>query len=187
MSGWSWGLLLALVGTGCGREPVGATPAEAAPAPLPDAALVDEQGKAVRFAEIVGGRVAVVNAFFTSCKEICPTMAATLAGVADGLGARLGDDVVMVSLSLDPATDTPERLRTFAAAHGGRPGWRFLTGDRAEVLGLLDALGLGGVPKDQHAPVLLIGAPGRTAWTRASGFSDPSVVVGQAIALADGG
>lgn len=178
--------VLAAGAAGCMDQPAAAPRDESAPAALPDARLIDEEGHRVRFTEVVGDRVAVVNAFFTSCKEICPAMAATLAGVADGLGSHLGDDVVMISLSLDPETDTPERLRAFAAQHGGRPGWRFMTGDRVEVARLLDRLGLGGVQKEQHTPVFLVGAPGRTAWTRASGFSDPAVVVRQVLALVDG-
>jgi protein SCO1/2 len=188
----SWTGAIALVWLGCAPQPEAEqTPAGAGSRPQVvgtaalDATLVDQDGHEVQLAELVAGKVAVMNAFFTSCEQICPMTAATLSAVADGLGPRLGTDIVMVSLSLDPTTDTPERLHAFATKHGGRPGWRFLTGDRVVLARLVDRLGLGAAVKEAHSPVLSFGAPGRTAWSRASGISDPAVVVGQILAVAE--
>jgi protein SCO1/2 len=80
--------------------------------------------------EMLAGKPWVADFVFTRCPTICPRMTERLAA----LQPRLGDRVHLVSLSVDPAFDTPDRLRAFAAAHGAAsPRWHFLTGDTAAV------------------------------------------------------
>ncbi len=80
--------------------------------------------------ETLAGRPWVADFIFTRCPTVCPLMTERLAA----LQPRLGERVHLVSVSVDPDFDTPERLRAFAVEHGAAsPRWHFLTGDTASV------------------------------------------------------
>src|SRR5918997_7020658 len=97
-----------------------------------DVELLDQDGKKVRFyTDVLKGKTVVVNAFFTTCTSVCPPMNRSFEKIQEALGDRLGKDVFLVSLTVDPATDTPARLKEYAAKFHARPGWAFLTGKKA--------------------------------------------------------
>lgn len=80
--------------------------------------------------EVLAGKPWVADFIFTRCPTVCPLMTERLSALAPQLGPR----VHLVSVSVDPDFDTPERLRDFAQAHGATlPRWHFLTGDSASV------------------------------------------------------
>jgi protein SCO1 len=80
--------------------------------------------------ETLHGKAWVADFIFTRCPTVCPLMTERLAAVEP----RLGQKVDLVSLSVDPDYDTPERLRAFAKEHGAAtPRWHFLTGDSKDV------------------------------------------------------
>ena len=101
----------------------------------PPFALLDQEADSVRSADL-RGTVWVVNFFFTNCTGVCPLVNARMALVRDSLQARslLGRDVRLISISVDPARDTPPVLREYADAFGGSPSgeWAFLTGSPPE-------------------------------------------------------
>ena len=102
---------------------------------VPDFTLVDQEGDTLRAADL-GGSVWAVNVFFSNCHGVCPRVNARMARVAETLRERglLGDEMRLVSISVDPARDTPPVLREYARAFGGAPPreWAFLTGSRAD-------------------------------------------------------
>jgi protein SCO1/2 len=162
----------------CHAEPA-AAPRATAPAQVRvvDAALRDHRGEGVRFADALGDGVVVIDFVFTSCTTICPVLSATFAQVQERLGPRLGSEVRLLSLTLDPARDTPDRLAAYAAKHGAKPGWAWLTGDADQMKSVLQ--GLGGWTPDftRHPPAVLVGDPARGVWTRINGFVDPAQIV----------
>ncbi|AKT37624.1 SCO family protein [Chondromyces crocatus] len=140
---------------------------------VPDEELLDQDGQAVRLQELARDRVLVVNFVFTACTTICAPMTRIFAKLQGELGDALERDVRLVSISLDPAVDTPERLTRFAEPYERRKGWSFLTGSREKVYRVLDGLG-GRVPMPaQHTPVTLIGSAGKGRWTRIDGIAPP--------------
>ncbi len=128
---WLWTAFLALVMT----LPV-LRSALPPPAPLPpvlgtvpDFRLVDQTGAPFGLDRLTG-RVWIADVVFTRCPDVCPQMTERLVGVHHALG----DEADVVSLSVDPTYDTPERLAAFARAHGAdSPRWHFLTGDSQQV------------------------------------------------------
>jgi protein SCO1/2 len=154
------------------------SPARTAAAPVPDEPLVDQDGRALRlYSDVMKGRVVAVSFIFTTCTTICSPMTAVLARVQDRLGARLGKDVALVSITLDPEHDDPARLKAFADKFRRRPGWTFLTGEPDRVRRALRALGAKDGPKEAHAPILLVGDPAAGRWKRLSGFAPPQQIV----------
>jgi protein SCO1/2 len=128
---WLWTGFLALVMA----VPVlrSVVPAPLPPPPVlgtvPDFRLVDQSG--APFApERLAGRVWIADFVFTRCPDVCPRMTERLVKVQRTLGGR----VDLVSVSVDPEYDTPERLAAFARANGAEsPRWHFLTGDSRHV------------------------------------------------------
>ncbi|MET0621805.1 MAG: SCO family protein [Pyrinomonadaceae bacterium] len=162
--------------------PVSASTADAhAPSKMtiPDVELLDQDGRKVRFyTELVKGKTVAVNFIFTTCTTICPPLGATFARLQRELGARAGNEVQLVSISVDPATDTPERLKAWGAKFKAAAGWTLLTGPKPQVDELLRALGAAtGSPAD-HTPTVLIGNDAAGQWTRAYGLASPAVLVG---------
>ncbi len=116
------GLLLSLGLLAALAPPAGAAPAAAPEATIksgslqiPDVALVDQDGRTVRFwSDLVQGRVVAVSFVFTTCTTICPPLGANFARLLQILGSRAGKSVELISVSVDPATDTPQRLKAWA-------------------------------------------------------------------------
>ncbi|AUX41164.1 hypothetical protein SOCE26_025710 [Sorangium cellulosum] len=173
-----------------GNAAGGAAAVRVAPAPgvvVPDEELVDQDGAPVRLRELAEGRVLVVNFVFTTCTTICSPMTAIFGRLQGELGDALEREVRLVSISLDPATDTPERLNRYAAKFGRRPGWVFLTGSRERVRRVLDALGGRAPVKEQHAPITLIGRAAEGRWTRVDGIAPPGRLAEEVRAFLPGG
>jgi protein SCO1/2 len=142
---------------------------------IPDVQVIDQDGHARRFhTDLVKGRVVAVNFVFTTCTTICPPMGAGFARLQKLLGDRAGREVHLISVSVDPATDTPERLKAWGRKFGAGPGWTLVTGERDEITHLLKALG-GFTPNvNDHSPLVLLGNDARGHWTRAYGLAAPA-------------
>lgn len=77
-------------------------------------------------------KVILVNFFFTSCPSICPKMTAQLARVQSTF--IRDDEVVLLSISIDPVRDSVSVLKEFANEYEAVPGkWHFLTGDKEAI------------------------------------------------------
>jgi len=100
---------------------------------LPAYSLVDCEG--ARFgSEQLAGRVYVVNFFFTSCASICPPLMHAVRTLQDRFRDEGVDDVRIVSITVDPETDTQDRLEEYGAALGVDPArWKLLTGEPEEI------------------------------------------------------
>jgi len=88
----------------------------------------------VRFYDdLIKGKTVLINFMYTACQDACPLTTATLVQVQKAFGARVGRDIFMYSLSVDPEHDTPEALGEYAKRFEVQPGWLFLTGVKANI------------------------------------------------------
>lgn len=146
---------------------------------IPDVELLDQEGRPVRFyTDLVKGKVVAVNFIFTTCTTICPPLGATFARVQRELGERAGRDVQLISISVDPATDTPERLKAWGAKFHAAAGWTLVTGPKPQVDELLRALGASTASPSDHTPTVLVGNDAAGQWTRAYGLARSAVLIG---------
>lgn len=151
---------------------------ESVPPRIPDLPVYDQQGRQLSFfTDLVKGKTVAINFIFTTCTTICPPLSATFRKVQQELGARAGREVQLISISVDPATDVPERLQSFAAKFEAGPGWSFVTGSKPEIDALLKALGAGVGDKTDHTPMVLIGNERAGYWTRAYGLAPAATLV----------
>jgi protein SCO1/2 len=142
------------------------------PARIPDTIVYDQDGKKLRFySDLVKGKTVAINFIFTTCTTICPPLTATFRKLQQELGERKGSDVHLISISVDPTTDVPERLKAFSAKFNAGPGWTFVTGDKQEVDLLLKSLGASVGDKNDHSPMVLVGNEAAGYWTRTYGLA----------------
>ena len=102
---------------------------------IPDFSLTDESGK-VFSAKSLQGKIYVTSFFFTRCGTICPKITSQLSRVQDTF---LGDpEVQLLSISVDPKFDQPEKLATYAKRFDANKGqWHFLTGEKKMIYPLV--------------------------------------------------
>lgn len=137
-----------------------------------DVVLINQHGEPMRFySDLLQGKTVVINAFFTTCTGVCPVMAGKLVQVQNWLGDRLGKDVIIISLSVDPQTDTPQRLLEYAERFNARPGWYFLGGEKQNVDWALYRVGQYAEQKEAHTNVMVIGNEPAKTWTKAFGLA----------------
>ena len=97
-----------------------------------DGKVLDTQGRSRRLHDLFGDKPTVLSFIYTSCNDVngCPLAAFVLRSVQNGIheDPRLRDSVRLISVSFDPANDTPARLLQYSA-HFRKPGfdWQFLT------------------------------------------------------------
>ncbi|HEY6100951.1 MAG TPA: SCO family protein [Anaeromyxobacter sp.] len=137
---------------------------------LADVGLLDQDGREVRFRDAMSGdRVVVMDFIYTTCTTICPVLSAIMTRIQGALGPR-ADKVLLVSLSLDPARDTPERMKAFAAKFRAGAGWSWLTGEKGAVERALKGVGAYTASFADHPPMILVGDGRAGTWTRFNGF-----------------
>ena len=161
-------------------EPVMAitTPASTSKMVIPDVEVLDQDGNVLHFySDLIKNKTVAINFIFTNCTTICPPLAATFARVQKEIGDRVGKDVHLISISVDPVTDTPERLKVWGAKFKAGAGWTFVTGEKQEVDKLLNALGAAVSKREDHTPAVIIGNDAKGVWTRAYGLAKPGQIV----------
>jgi len=152
---------------------------------IPNTRVLDQNGKQLNFYDdLIKGKLVAVNFIFTTCTTVCPPLTATFRKVQQTAAER-GVNLSLISVSVDPVVDTPERLRAYAEKFKAENGWTFVTGEKGEIDSLLQGLGVAVTNKDDHTPMILIGNDSIDYWTRAYGLSSPSTLIDQ-IAVATG-
>jgi protein SCO1 len=143
-----------------------------------DVELINQDGKAVHFySDVLKGKTVVVNAFFTTCTSVCPPMNRNMEKIQEALGDRVGRDVFLVSITVDPEVDTPARLKEYAQKFHAGPGWIFLTGKKENLDWALYKLGQYVERKDDHKTIFIIGNEPTGLWKKAFGIANVAELV----------
>jgi len=147
---------------------------------FPNVPLLTQDGTRMLFHDdLIKGRVVLINFFFTSCPIVCPRTTANLVKVEEALGERLGRDVRMISITVDPNKDTPGVLNAYARRFGTRPGWYFVTGRRQDIDLLKRHFGVDkyGGDKTDHTGMLVYGNEATQQWAATPVMADPDAIV----------
>ncbi|HEX6183863.1 MAG TPA: SCO family protein [Pyrinomonadaceae bacterium] len=143
-----------------------------------DVELLDQDGRKVRFyTDMLKGKTVVVNAFFTTCTSVCPPMNRNMEKIQEALGDRLGKEVFLVSISVDPTTDTPPRLKEYAQKFHAKPGWTFLTGKKENVDWALFKVGQYVESKDDHTTLIIVGNETTGLWKKMLGMAKAAELI----------
>jgi protein SCO1/2 len=103
-------------------------------------------------------------------------MTQIFAQVQERLGSAL-DKVHMVSVSIDPEYDTPQRLLAYAKEYRAGPQWDFYTGTNDASVIVRKAFDAYRGDKMNHSPLTLMRAAGSGNWLRLDGFASAESIV----------
>ena len=144
---------------------------------LPDVKLRNHEGKEFLFySDLVADRPVVISFMYVNCQGVCPETTAKVAKVWEALEGKLGAELNILSITLDPEADTPAALADYAKenypknAAERKSHWHFLTGAKADVEALRKALGFTDpdpavdADRSQHAAILTFGNDARDRW-----------------------
>jgi cytochrome oxidase Cu insertion factor (SCO1/SenC/PrrC family) len=139
---------------------------------IPSLELTDQYNRKIRIDKLLSqDRPILVQFIFTSCTTICPIMGAVFGGAQEDVAA-ISPDYLMVSISIDPEYDTPERMREFGGKQGAGENWILLTGADADIKKVIKAFDVlyQGDNKMYHQPYTFIRWRAKDEWTRLRGL-----------------
>lgn len=146
---------------------------------LPDVSLVTKDGNKVSLgSELNSGVPTLLNFIFTSCTAICPIMTSTFSQIQDKL-AGSSTQFKMVSISIDPEQDTPEKLKMYADNYQAGSNWDFLTGELAAIWEIQRAFDAYRGNKANHVPITFMRAKNTDPWVRLEGFTSAKELIGE--------
>jgi len=137
-----------------------------------DVVLLNQNGERMRFySDLLQNKVVIIDSFFATCQGSCLPMNRNLEKLQEALGDRVGKDVFIISISVDPGVDTPASLKEYAKKLHAKPGWYFLTGDKQNVDFALNKLGQYVNDKQDHLNIFIIGNERTGLWKKAFGLA----------------
>ena len=143
-----------------------------------DLKLTDQHSEEHRFyTDLLKDKVVIINPFFGDCKGSCPMMHSSLMQVQQYLGDRMGRDVHILSITVDPENDTPERLNEYAHNYGAQEGWHFLTGSNENLTPILKKLGKYVENREEHDTIFLMGNTKTRLWKKVNGLSSEKEII----------
>jgi protein SCO1 len=179
MTGWEQGTQIPRAQEGAGQKnPTGAAEQTPAQKYFTDVVLINQNGEKMRFySDLLQGKVVIINSFFATCQGSCLPMNRNLEKVQAAMGDRVGKEVFIISISVDPAVDSPASLKEYAKKLHAGPGWYFLTGDKQNVDFALKKLGQFVDDKQDHLNIFIIGNERTGLWKKAFGLAQSDELV----------
>ena len=157
-----------------------APPEEQSPAQkwFTDVELVDQEGRKHRlYSDLLKGKTVIVNAFFATCKGVCAPMSENLQRVQAAFRERVGKDLHIISITVDPETDTPALLNKYAKQYGAIPGRFFVTGKKENVDWALYKLGQYVEQKEGHTSIFIVGNETTGLWKKLHGMANIAEII----------
>ena len=144
---------------------------------LPSVKLIGQDGRQVNFPkEIDDGKPVLLTFIYTSCKGVCPIISHVMKSVQNKLGDR-AKEVHMVSITVDPEYDTPERLTQYSRQLEAGPQWLHFTGKNEEIIKLEKAFEVYRGDKMNHVTVFFVRPAPSEPWLRFIGFVNPEHLI----------
>jgi len=145
---------------------------------FPDISITNQFGRTDRFRDryLRDGRSLIFSPMYTTCRGPCPVTSTALKQLRQELAPIFGKRISILSFTVDPGVDTPEKLLTYAEGYGAEledarlPDWHFLTGQADQLDLLRRALGFFDlnprIDRDptRHDATLLFGNPITDRW-----------------------
>lgn len=146
---------------------------------IPDLVVIDMNNNKVSLPEALGDDGPVIlNFIFTTCTTICPVLSATFSQVQRELGDE-AKNLRMISITIDPEQDTPERLKEYAARFKAGADWHFLTGSIENIIATQKAFDAYRGDKMNHIPLTFVRSTADGQWLRLEGFTSAAEVVAE--------
>lgn len=145
---------------------------------FPNLPVVTQDGRTLRFYDdLIKGKIVIISFIFTSCTDICPLTTARMAQVEEKLGDLVGRDIFMISMTVDPENDSPEKLKEYSQGFHAGPGWMFVTGKPEDIRAINYKLGERSKRLSDHRNEIVVGNDVTGEWTRDNVLGDLNRVV----------
>ncbi|MDR4516897.1 MAG: SCO family protein [Nitrosomonas sp.] len=148
---------------------------------IPNIELTDQDGHKVRLDELIPEHIVLVNFMFTNCNSGCSPQTAILRATQEAIEVSdLNGKILLISITVDPLTDSPAQLRHYAERFdvrtGVENGWVFLTGSSQQVRRIMQSFGERGSVPEAHTNLIWIGNQAKKRWTRTAALNGPDVL-----------
>lgn len=151
-----------------------------------DTLLTSHSGEKLKFySDVLEGRTVVISFMFTSCEDACPLINATLQRVQERLKDRMGKDIFIVSITVDPKVDTAAVMADYRKQFKAGAGWLYLTGSEKNVETVSNKMGQV-FEKEAHLTALLVGNTKTARWRKIPANLSDTVIAAQVQDIADG-
>jgi protein SCO1 len=160
---------------------------------IPDVEVLDQDGKSYRLhSDLIKGKVVLFNFMYADCDGICPLQTETLKRVYKEFGDRMGKEIIMLSFSLQPEVDRPEKLKHYTEMHeipDEGKNWKFLTGDPEtfeklrRALGFFDPVPEFDLQNATHLGMVRYGVETEDRWAGCPAGSLPKVIANNVLRL----
>ncbi len=140
---------------------------------FPNTEVITQDGQKVHFYDdLIKGKIVLISFIFTSCTDLCPLTTARITQIVERIQDQIGKKIFVISITVDPENDTPEKLKTFADAFYKGPGWTFITGKPDEIRAINSKLGNKSDVATDHRNEIVLGNDSTGEWARNSPFAD---------------
>lgn len=140
---------------------------------VPDVEVLTQDGKKVSFyRDLVKGKKVMINFIYTSCDLTCPMAGRNF----EKLQKAVAKDVFLISVSTDPAVDTPAVLKKWSEKYHRQEAWTLVTGEMSEMQQLLLALTGSGPQRGLHTSLLVLFNDLSGQWDTTSSLSPPAAL-----------
>lgn len=144
---------------------------------IPNVEVRNQNNKKISFYDdLIRNKTVAINFIYTTCSTACPPQGATFSRLQKLISHRLGNDINLISISIDPKADTPARLKAWGKKFGVKPGWDLITGNKRMITQLLKSMDAYTTNKDDHSPIVLIGNDQMGSWQRVFGLASPKKI-----------
>ena len=145
---------------------------------LPNRPVVNQNGEQLKFYDdLIKDKIVIVMFIYTSCTDICPLTTARMTLIEDKLGPLIGKDFFIVSMTVDPEVDTPEKLKAYSKAFATGPGWSFVTGKPEDIRAINHRLGERSKILSEHRNEIVLGNDVTGEWQRDNVMGDLDRIV----------
>ena len=132
-----------------------------------DTILVTQDGEEVRFfTDVLKDQVVAINFIFTHCLGACPMITERMKMARNVLGEELGNSIRYITISIDPARDTPAAMKKFKETHKADGNWVFLTGEKANLDNVVKRLGQYYPEVEEHSTLVIAGNVREQHWMK---------------------
>jgi cytochrome oxidase Cu insertion factor (SCO1/SenC/PrrC family)/mono/diheme cytochrome c family protein len=145
---------------------------------FPNLPVVNQNGETLKFYDdLIKDKIVIIMFIYTSCTDICPLTTARMTLIEDKLGNAVGRDIFIVSMTVDPEVDTPEKLKAYSKSFATGPGWTFVTGKPEDIRAINYRLGERSKVLSDHRNEIVLGNDVTGEWQRDNVMGDLDRVV----------
>ncbi|WP_084721470.1 SCO family protein [Skermanella aerolata] len=157
---------------------------------FPNIVLTSHESRNYRFYDdLIRGKKVIFNFFYSGCGDICPLSTQRLVEVQEMLHGRVGRDLHMYSVTLQPELDTPAVMRGYMETYGVQPGWLFLHASREDIellrrkMGFVDPDPELDADLESHIGVVKFGNDEIGRWGACPSFADPEEILASILTI----